>query len=379
MKSVLVLSLLFPDNKDISRGIFVLDYMKSLKGKYNFIFINLRLSHSSSVVIQNTDLHTQIIFQQKLIFSKWISYLLAILFMQRYIKREYNNIDLIHTHESLILGFLAARLKKYYKAPLIVSEHTGPFSKMTRNFAVKRICQIVYKKSDFILPVSYHTYKEIKDSGFIINKFNILGNPVDTNTFNISNIKNDSKDLYFIFSSNLSSYKNCYKTLIAFESLLTEYADWKFIIIGDGEEMNKIREKLNSSLSLSERVYLLGKCDRKTISDYMAKSRFFVLPSEHESFCISYCEALAAGLPIIAGKNTGPLDYLKEEHGVLLEKINQETIRQALVFMFKNYYRYDSHSLRKIIEDSYSLSNFGDKLGSLYEQIINKCAESQVY
>ena len=61
---------------------------------------------------------------------------------------------------------------------------------------------------------------------------------------------------------------------------------------------------------LADRVFLAGWLDRDALRSLYHVSDAFIMPSTRESFCIAALEARAAGLPVIARRNTGLEEFI---------------------------------------------------------------------
>lgn len=90
----------------------------------------------------------------------------------------------------------------------------------------------------------------------------------------------------------------------AFASLLANYQDAILLIAGDddGERLNL--EILIEQLGLKGKVFLIGALDGQIKAEFLSGADLFVLPSYSENFGNVYLEAMAAGLPIVASKET---------------------------------------------------------------------------
>ncbi|MCK5149436.1 glycosyltransferase family 4 protein [Candidatus Pacearchaeota archaeon] len=81
-----------------------------------------------------------------------------------------------------------------------------------------------------------------------------------------------------------------------------KFSKANFIVLGDGT-LREDYTKLISKFKLKKKIKLLGK--KKNVSDYLKKSKIYVLPSRYESFGLVLLEAMASGLPCIAFKPDG--------------------------------------------------------------------------
>jgi glycosyltransferase involved in cell wall biosynthesis len=104
-------------------------------------------------------------------------------------------------------------------------------------------------------------------------------------------------------------------------------------IIGDGRERFFV-DRLASAAGAS-RVRVHGRRTREEIRGMFAKSDVFLLPTRMESFGIAALEAMLAGLPVIARRNTGVEDFVvHRENGLLGDSV--EELTSAVVELAQN-------------------------------------------
>ena len=82
-----------------------------------------------------------------------------------------------------------------------------------------------------------------------------------------------------------------------------------FVNLGFGPDKEQL-EKLATSLGVGSRVHLLPHPGISKLSAYLHASSLFVRPSRTEGFGVSFVEAMAAGLPVIATQEGGIADFL---------------------------------------------------------------------
>ena len=102
-----------------------------------------------------------------------------------------------------------------------------------------------------------------------------------------------------------------------------------------GEDFGE-KPSLNNIINqkkLANEVFLIGKLDGNEKLEFLHNADVFALPSHHENFGMVYAEALAAGIPIIASKNTPWQDAEKFGLGKWVENTPEEfaeAIKQVL-------------------------------------------------
>lgn len=103
---------------------------------------------------------------------------------------------------------------------------------------------------------------------------------------------------------------------------------WRLVIAGEGVERAKL-ESLIAELGLQTKVTLLGH--RSDITDILAASDVFVMPSLWEGLPLAVLEAMFANNAVIASKASGiPEAIPTSDTGILVEPGNVEELAAAL-------------------------------------------------
>ena len=115
--------------------------------------------------------------------------------------------------------------------------------------------------------------------------------------------------------SRLEKRKGLENTLLALKNFQSEYQNFKFAIIGDGEEKENLKDQINN-LNLSNNIILFQNMDSKLKNSLIKSADFFIMPSIQvgksvEGFGITYIEAASYGKPSIGGIYGGEGDAIK--------------------------------------------------------------------
>jgi glycosyltransferase involved in cell wall biosynthesis len=88
--------------------------------------------------------------------------------------------------------------------------------------------------------------------------------------------------------------------------------DLSAVIVGDGPRRPALESYLHRH-GLSARVRITGTLDRTAVRDVLDQASVFLAPARRESFGIAALEARAAGLPVVAPRDSGVASFV--EHG----------------------------------------------------------------
>lgn len=372
--NVLVIPDLFPKFKGDVQGIFILDYLTSTKSACNNTVLFGRLtSEKKGVTIEKNDeyiLHRFAISSKKAPFYLK-SFFYILWFIKGYkIGKNIKNIDIIHAHGSILSGTLSYLLSKKLKVPFIITEHQGPFSMTSDNFWKRNWTRLIMQKADAVLTVSQHLKQEIVNTNINPKQIIVTYNPVDTELFTL---KDDQLNKTILFVGRLDNFKGALRCLEAFELIHEKLPDWKFTIVGAGEDYQPIVNYLENKNVLKSKTKLTGQLSKAEIAVEMQHSDFLVFPSKHESFGLVIAEALSSGLPVIVGDTTAPKEFVDKENGILVPYNDIVKIANAMESMINKLSTYDSQEISNKIISNFGFESFGKKIVIIYKSLINKC------
>ncbi|WP_261863585.1 glycosyltransferase [Psychrobacter sp. JCM 18900] len=116
----------------------------------------------------------------------------------------------------------------------------------------------------------------------------------------------------------LTQIKGFDMLLEAWVQVNSSMPDWKLVIVGEGEDRNKITGFIERA-KLTESVCLVGNTSH--ISRYYEQAEIFCLSSRFEGFPMVLLETLAFGLPVVSFDcDTGPAEILKGTGSLLVPK-----------------------------------------------------------
>lgn len=147
----------------------------------------------------------------------------------------------------------------------------------------------------------------------------------------------------------------------------------KLVVIGDGPERNRLKE-LSNSLSVSERIFLLGRVSEEEKFQVLNLSDCYVSSSYHEGFGIVFLEAMALGLPIVCYDNGGQSDFLHDgKTGFLVKCGNIELLAKKVEkiclnsALRKKARRYNSQYIERFF-----IQTCAEKYQYVYDSLVNK-------
>lgn len=190
-------------------------------------------------------------------------------------------------------------LKKYTKIPIGIT---------------RKYFKWFHKKSSKVLCCT----KELVENLKWLNHKNLKICPkgVDVNLFKYKN-KTINENKVILFVGRISKEKNI-------EVFCELSVNAKKIVIGDGPEINKLKEKYKD-------VNFCGKLTGENLVKAYQQADVFVFPSKTDTYGIVMLEALSCGTPVAAYPINGALD-LKNQYNVFCDENLNKAVENCLKF-----------------------------------------------
>jgi glycosyltransferase involved in cell wall biosynthesis len=292
-------------------------------------------------------------------------------------------IDIIHAHGPVFHGAAALTLGRKLGVPVVLTVHTGPFSKLLRRASVRWMTRRTLEGVDCVCPVSHDLRRQIETAGIRTRRMEVTYNPVDTELFRPGPSDDGQPHRRMVFAGRLEEYKGALRVARAFAEIAERWPGWTLTIAGDGPERTAIERFVRTHPALSSRVHLLGVYTKPQLADLFATSDCFVYPSRHETFGLVLAEAMSAGLPVIGPDRTAPPEYIDPRCGLLVSPDDEAALAQAMDRLLCDLPTYSREVIRSSVVERFGLNVFGKRLLALYDDLLGagrhagRCAESR--
>lgn len=108
--------------------------------------------------------------------------------------------------------------------------------------------------------------------------------------------------------------------------------DFKWVIIGDGVEKEKIEKEIND-YELQKELILIGR--NSNPYPYIAEADLMIHPSLVESQGITIIESMALGTPVVAVRSKGPEEFIESGKNGYLVDNNEVDITNLIKILYK--------------------------------------------
>lgn len=215
-------------------------------------------------------------------------------------------------------------------------------------------------RPDFLIANSKFTQKRIakyyrRDSQVIYPPVNF-----EFPILNFESNPNFQNSKFFLVVSRLSSYKNTDKIIEAFNDL-----GLPLVVVGTGRQEENLRK------IAKDNVKILGWQTEEELLKIYAGARAFVFASL-DDFGLSPVEAMSQGVPVVALRKGGALEYVEEgKNGEFFREPSVEEIKGGVEKFLKNEGKYDIEYIKESAS-KFSKERFKEEIRAFLEEKLLK-------
>lgn len=288
--------------------------------------------------------------------------------MYKIVVRNWGKPDVLHTH-FYFMGAIAAKLPKLAGIPMVHTEHSSKLNKPLAAISSldKKLAQKAFAAASVITAVST-AYANRLYQNFGI-KAQVVPNVLALASQLTESPNHRLTNFTWIAVGRLIPSKGMLTLLKAFAQALKSCPNQQLWIVGDGPQLAAIKNNIHQ-LQLTSTVTLLGAMPRAQVQAYLAKAHAFVLLSESETFGVSYIEAMAMGLPVVATDCGGPSDFVNESNGCLVPIGHVAQATAAMNRVREHYSTYNRQQISNDICQKYSPAMVANRLTTIYQSVL---------
>lgn len=285
------------------------------------------------------------------------------------IVNEWGTPDIIHTHVVLPAGWAALGVAKQNGIPIVLTEHSSPFSMHLGTELSRRLVRETLNGVNQIVAISPALAKQLLDFEPSLN-IEVIGESLRTDFFvpaeNVDKAERTGKS--FFVAARLAEQKGLEHLVRAVHLLVDKGLNsFELVIGGDGPDRQKL-EQLVQNLAVSSYCRFLGGLNREQVRERMQKCDVFVLSSLHETFGVVVGEAMACGKPVISTRCGGPEFFVNEQNGVLVDVANPRALADAMEDFLLDRLSFDPETVRASVVNRFSPEAFVRNITAVYER-----------
>lgn len=293
-----------------------------------------------------------------------------------------NHYDLIWTNEPVmgVVTRLAAKETRTHGSKVMYMVHGLHFFKGAPlpNWVVfypiekymSRYCDVIttINHEDYDMVNTFHNEETRYVHGIGANsgKFYVMSEVEKQLLRNELNIEDDTKVILNVGELNVN--KNQKSLIRAMKIVVENEPNCKLFIAGKGDEYDNLKH-LISELDLDNYVTLLGYTTE--VYKYMNACNLLVACSYREGLPLNLMEAMLCGKPIVASKNRGHNELVKDgKNGFLVEAEDYKDYADKILMLLKDSSSFEKEAIEYV--QPFKIDSVKDEINSLIESIIGR-------
>lgn len=307
------------------------------------------------------------------------------------------NLDLIHTHTEFSLGIFGRIMAKELKLPTVHTYHTiyedythyithfktldkrakafvRVFTKICCN-TVEQVIVPTEKVRDLLLKYSVYRDISIVPTGVNLKKFNPELYPKEEVLKLRQHFGLKAEDKVLLYLGRISKEKNIAEIIEAMPEYMRTRDQVRFLIVGGGPEMENLKQTV-AEQKMQDKIIFTGPQPWDNIGLFYQLGDVFVSASQSETQGLTYIEAMAAGLPVVAKKDKCLEDILNPGWNGF-DFTDRNGLMEGLdaVFFNENNTPFGENARLKVRK--YSSEEFARNVEGVYEEVMQRDAISE--
>lgn len=292
--------------------------------------------------------------------------------------------DLMHSHWVLPQGFVGMLASSLSRVPHVITLHGGDLFGL-RGPVLARLKRMSLMSADAVTVNSSFTEARVRELAPRLEKVERIPMGVDDSRLGEEELalaarvraeQRRGAGPLLVFAGRLIDEKGPFDTVEALAVLRRDFPDARLIVMGEGQDRAALEARV-ARLNLGEHVSLLGWVPTGQVRGYLRSADVFVGPSKTapsgwvEAQGLTFLEAMAAGVPVVATRSGGIVDTVKdEETGLLVDESSPQQIARAVTRLLREPRLADELVAggHRILEGGFSRAHSAQGFADLFER-----------
>jgi glycosyltransferase involved in cell wall biosynthesis len=280
--------------------------------------------------------------------------------------------DMVIAERTTSYGFLAA-LSGVKPIAIAQQGRTDLWPEKSLLLPLKKIIQhYAFEKADLIHAWGPVMTISMKATNVDMNKVLVLPKGINLNQFG-NNKNNSSEKITAIVTRSLMPEYSHDVILKAFGIIDLERINFELNIIGDGEELPKLRQ-LAKKLNIENKVNFTGRIPNTKLPELLQQSNIYISMPITEGVSASLFEAMAANCYPVVTDIPGNQSWIKHrENGQLITVDDFQMLAKEIIWAFQNSEHRNTAILqnRKFVEENANYKTNMKIIADKYHELIN--------
>lgn len=245
--------------------------------------------------------------------------------------------DMVHAHWTYEFAMAA----QASGLPHVITAHDAPISVLRRNFIPYRIARTlmayrVLSRAKRVVSVSPYVAQHLRRFMLYRGSSDVVSNGMPDSLFS-RGMQDRSADRPLTFATILSGWaglKNGHVAVQAFSLFRRCHPEARLIMFGHGHGTAQAGELWSRSRGMEKGIEFAGQVPYAAMMDRLSSEvDILVHPSLEESQGMVLIEAMALGLPVIGGRNSGAVPWTLDngKAGILVDITDAKAVSNAMI------------------------------------------------
>ncbi|KRM86367.1 glycosyltransferase family 4 protein [Lacticaseibacillus thailandensis] len=221
-------------------------------------------------------------------------------------------LDIVHTQTEFALGYIGKFVARNLKIPVVHTYHTMyedylhyvMNGHLLRPYHVKQISRAFLHNDSGVVAPSERVQNTLERYG-ISAPIRIIPTGIDLSQYQRAPQRDVRGELglndvpVLVSISRVAYEKRIDRVIDAMPRILRQHPDAVLLVVGDGPARESLEEQAET-LELGDSVRFLGEVNHEQVADYYRAGDIFVSASDSEAQGLTYIEAMASGIKVLA-------------------------------------------------------------------------------
>ena len=389
MNIAIITDTYFPDINGVTSSIYTLAIALRKRGHRVYIFAT---SENNSPVIRRVSKHPPVFRIPSIPMLLVRPYRTTMPYSFRLVQiLKRLKIDIIHTQTEFSMGIVGLSSSMTCHLPIVHTYHTmledythyilnGKVSGIITPEAAQKFSKIFCNVPTGLIVPTEKVKNSLREYG-VYKPIYVIPTGIDLSPFNKSNF--DPKEIdalreklgirkgdkILLSLGRVAKEKSIDKVIDQMPRVAKSSPEVKLLIVGDGPALPELKEQA-ARLNVSDKIIFAGAAPYAEIGKYYQLGDAFISASTSETQGLTYYEAMAAGLPVIARKDDAVNDLFEDGINARLFRDEEEisTIVSELLNDPVTATRYSENAEKTV--SSYSAETFAVRVEEAYKNAI---------
>jgi glycosyltransferase involved in cell wall biosynthesis len=300
------------------------------------------------------------------------------------------NFDIVHTQTPFLLGLMGLDLGRKNSVPVISTNHTL-YTEYAHYFPVRpksitkwimtTLMRCYYNRCKVVVVPSQPVVDILRSYG-VTTRLEIVKTGVDPVENQLDhaqrselrkNLVGTDDGALLLYVGRIAREKNLTMMLRAIQQLDNQGINARMVIVGGGPALDETKRFAQSLNMRDDRVVFTGMMERQKIRKLYDASDLFVFPSTTETQGIAICEAMTAGLPVVAVNAGGiPENVTSGVDGYLTNDSHIEFAQKINELLEDPVKRLEMGAKAQISSSRFTVEEMIVRMQRIYESVLNR-------